>query len=371
MKARFLSVVALALAAASFALAAPKISGKTKYEPHELVRLKAEGVDAKAAMLWRITPTKGTWRATTPRGVLEFSAVPGTFEVLLIVISQVDGALNVDEATATIEVEGCGGGLPPAPVPPKPDDKPDPKDGKHDPLASIGRVRFGNAGCTAAAIHPRRPDGRWDVLCAAHCVSRVGERGTFTLKDGRVIGVRVAAMDKASDCAWFVTEESVDDMPYAKLATANPRPGVKVWHAGFGVDKPGNREDGETQVSEEPDGKSRFLLSVSSGDSGGPIFRSDTNEVVSSACCTMERGAKVSMWGTSAANANKLRPKLTSAQADEWVPKLMPVVGSQLKVKEEEAWKAIEMPTRADPTATPTEPAPAFPPLSTRDHFRR
>jgi hypothetical protein len=204
MKSRFLSVLALALAVASFAFAAPKIAGKNKYAPHELVKLKAEGVGPKDALLWRISPSKGTWRATTARDLCEFSAIPGTFDVLLIVISQADGAFEVNESTITVEVEGCGGGLPPAPVPPggdKPKPPADPKDGKEDPSAAIGRVRFGSAGCTAAAIHPRRPDGRWDVLCAAHCVTQVGQRGTMTLKDGRVIGVRVAAMNKSSDCA--------------------------------------------------------------------------------------------------------------------------------------------------------------------------
>lgn len=353
MKLRFLSALALAvLAAAPLWADPPKIAGKLKYEPHELVRLKADGVTDKAALLWRITPSKGTWRATSPKGVLEFSAVPGTFEVLLIAISQGADGLAVDEATVTVEVEGCGGKLPPAP------DKPAPKDGKHDPLAAIARVQFGNAGCTAAAIHPRRPDGRWDVLCAAHCVSAVGERGTMMLKDGRRINVRVASLDKAGDCAWFVTDESVDDMPYAKLAVSNPAASTKVWHAGYGIDKPGNREDGAVQDPENQSGQSRFLLSVSSGDSGGPIFRDDTNEVVASCCCTLERGAKVSMWGTSAENAAKHRPKLTAAEADAWVPKLMPVVADGLernKKRAAEEWKPLDMPTKGQgPAPTPT-----------------
>jgi hypothetical protein len=366
MKARFLSVVALALATAALSHAAPKIVGKAKYEPHELIRLKAEGVDAKAAMLWRITPSKGTWRATTPRGVLEFSAVPGTFEVLLIVISQADGGLSVDEATLTIEVEGCGGGLPPAPNPPGPGEP------KPDPVAAIGRVRFAGGGCSGAAIWPRRADGRWDILCAAHCVSQVGERGTFTLKDGRVINVRVTAMNKNTDCAWFVTEEAIERMPYAVLAKSNPAPGTRVWHAGYGIDKPANREDGDVRTPEEPDGKTKFFLSVSSGDSGGPIFRTDNNEVVSSCCCTMQRGAPAIMFGTSAVNANRLRPKLTSAQAEEWVPLMMPAVGDKQKVNEEKAWKPIEMPLKTDHTTTPApKPVPAFPPLSTRDFYAK
>lgn len=343
---RSFAAVALALLASAAALAdPPKIGGKVKYEPHELIRLKAENVPDKAAMIWKISPSKGTWKATTPKGVLEFACVPGTFEVTLLVISQTADGLSVDEASIIIEAEGCGGKLPPAP------EKPSPKDGKHDPVGAIGKVRFGNAGCTAAAIYPRRPDGRWDVLCAAHCVSAVGERGTLSLKDGRVIGVRVAALDKTCDVSWFVTDESVDDMPYAKLAAKNPEVGAKVWHAGYGVDRPANREDGEVQESENQSGQTRFLLSVSSGDSGGPIFRADTDEVVSSCCCTMERGAKTSMWGTSLANALKHRPKLTAADANEWVPKLLPIKGDAEKVKEEKEWKPADMPLRKEKTS--------------------
>lgn len=72
-----------------------RIDGETKYKPHALVRLKAEGVDAKAAILWRVHPSKDVQRATSPRGVLEFAAHPGTYEVELLVISNADGNLTV------------------------------------------------------------------------------------------------------------------------------------------------------------------------------------------------------------------------------------------------------------------------------------
>lgn len=56
-----------------------RIAGETKYKPHSLVRLKAENADPKAAVLWRVYPSKDVQRATTPRGVLEFAAHPGTY----------------------------------------------------------------------------------------------------------------------------------------------------------------------------------------------------------------------------------------------------------------------------------------------------
>lgn len=318
-------------------LGQPKIAGATKYRPHELVKLKAEGIPEKAALVWRVSPSKGVWRATNPRGVFEFSSVPGTFEVTLLVVAVgADGAISLDEVSTTVEVEGCEQNKP-APSAPKADG------GKLDPARAVSRITFGNAGCTATAVGPRRTDGRWDVLTAAHCVNGVGERGTMVLQDGRRVGVRVAVHDKTADVCWLTTDESVAEMPYSNLSEKNPAVGAKVWHAGYGVDRPGNREDGHVQADEDDRGQLRFVLNVSSGDSGGPIFDAATNEVTAAVCCTLERGAKVSMWGGSCVTAAKLRPKLTDGPS--WSPALMPERGP---VKGE--WQPVDIPVRPLPT---------------------
>jgi hypothetical protein len=173
-------------------------------------------------------------------------------------------------------------------------------------------------------IGPRRPDGRWDVLTAAHCVSGVGQRGTLTLKDGRTLGLRVVAHHRTPDVAWCVTEEEVADLPYALIAAKNPEPGTPIWHMGYGVDRPGNREDGTVVEGENGQGQLRMSLSVSSGDSGGGIFRSDTNELVSVVCCTSGMGRRVSMWGCSAEVAQRTRPKGTDDD-EAWKPVPIPI----------------------------------------------
>ena len=295
-----------------------RIAGETKYKPHSLVRLKAEGVDARAALLWRVYPSQDVQRATSPRGLLEFAAHPGTYEVELLVITNTDGTLSVEEARVSVTIESC------TPVPPKPDPKP-PGDGKLDPVNALGRIRFGTAGCTATVIGPRRPDGRWDVLTAAHCVSGVGARGTLTLKDNRSVGIRVVAFHKTPDVAWCVTDDEVKDLPYAVIAESNPAVDTPVWHMGFGVDKPGNREDGTVAERENGQGQLRMVLSVSSGDSGGGIFRADTNELVSVVCCTSGMARKVSMWGCSAEVARRTRPKAADDADDAWVPVPIPI----------------------------------------------
>jgi hypothetical protein len=318
------------------------IAGETKYKPHALVRLRAEGVDAKAALLWRVHPSKGVERATTPRGVLEFAAHPGTYEVELLVIRAVGDGLQVDEARVTVEIEPCPPVPPTPPVPPKPDPKP-PGGGKLDPVNALGRIRFGNAGCTATVIGPRRPDGRWDVLTAAHCVSGVGQRGTLTLKDGRTLGLRVVAHHRTPDVAWCVTEEEVADLPYALIAAKNPEPGTPIWHMGYGVDRPGNREDGTVVEGENGQGQLRMNLSVSSGDSGGGIFRSDTNELVSVVCCTSGMGRKASMWGCSAEVAQRTRPRATDDE-EAWMPVPIPLRSWPAEFDDE--WQPVPIPIR-------------------------
>jgi hypothetical protein len=328
---RFLFAVVLFALVPLAANAEPlRIVGETKYKPHSLVRLRAENVDPKAALLWRVYPSQGVQRASSPRGLLEFAAHPGTYEVELLVISNTDGNLSVEEARVSVTIESC------TPAPPKP-----PGDGKLDPVNALGRIRFGNAGCTATVIGPRRPDGRWDVLTAAHCVSGVGARGTLTLKDGRSFGIRVVAYHKTPDVAWCVTDDEVKDLPYALIAESNPPVDTPVWHMGFGVDKPGNREEGEVESGEDANGQLRMRLSVSSGDSGGGIFRSDTNELVSVVCCTSGMGRKVSMWGAAAEVIRRTRPKPADAE-DAWVPVPIPI--RAWPIDHDDGWQPLPVP---------------------------
>jgi len=339
MRSLLCSVLALAFAPVVAHAGTIRIVGETKYKPHSLVRLKAEGVDAKSAIIWRVYPSQGVQRATSPRGVLEFAAHPGTYEVELLAITNTDGVLSVDEARVSVTIESC------TQVPPKPDPKP-PGDGKLDPVNALGRIRFGSAGCTATVIGPRRPDGRWDVLTAAHCVSGVGARGTMALKDGRSFGLRVVAYHRTPDVAWCVTDDVVADLPYALIATKNPEPGTAVWHMGYGVDKPGNREDGVIAEGENAQGQLRMILSVSSGDSGGGIFRADTNELVSVVCCTSGMGRRVSMWGCSAEVARRTRPKTTDDDDEEgWVPVPIPLRPWLTELEDE--WQPVPIPIRA------------------------
>ncbi len=369
----------LALAFALIAPLAARADEPVKVPPHQLARFKHENLDAKAAVLWRVTPNKGVSRATSPRGVFEFVAPPGVYTVERLTIrANADGAVEVDEWTREVEFERCCEKVPPAPIDPK---QPDPKQpgapapkAKADPWNALGRIQFVNAGCTATVVWPRRADGRWDVLTAAHCVDhvRVGTVGSMQLR-GRAdrFGVKLVALDVKSDCAWLVTESAdLGELPFAHIAADNAPAGTKIWHGGFGVDVPGNREAGTVTRSADSNGQTELHLSVSSGDSGGGMFREDTGELISTVCCTTQRGAKARVWGANVDSIRKLRPASAmkeedvndwwtplevpdkSVRRDEWAPVPLPIRKEGARDGGRDWWTPAELPERAAPIPT-------------------
>lgn len=216
--------------------------------------------------------------------------------------------------------------IPPPPLPteqhpgqtPIPEVKPKP-----NAPDAIGRIQFGNAGCTATVIGTRREDGRYWCLTAAHCVREVGQRGTYTSKTGSRLTVTVQAIDTRADCAWLLTDSTNVNMAFAELATQTPEPGTRIWHAGYGIDKPGNREEGHYVGGPDSNGQLQFKLSVSSGDSGGAIVIDDQGRVLSCVCCTTGRGQLADVWGAGPAAINRLRTGVVGD--DHWTPIEIPL----------------------------------------------
>lgn len=207
----------------------------------------------------------------------------------------------------------------PAPMPPGPEQQ----GGKADAAAAIVRLSFKGVGCSATVIGPRRPDGRWWVLTAAHCSESPGQHGTIRFLDGRTAGVVVQSRDVKSDCCWMVTESNSETYPFALLAARSPAVGDPVWHASYGVDRPGNKERGQVSALPDDNGQVRFLLSVSSGDSGGGIVVDSAGDVVGAICCTSARGQKASVWACSPEAALRAQP--TVMVLDDWVPIEVPL----------------------------------------------
>lgn len=209
--------------------------------------------------------------------------------------------------------------LPPSPKPPiGPENEASPQ-----PAAAIVRLSFTGVGCSGTVIGPRRADGRWWVMTAAHCCKSVGQHGTIRFLDGRYVGVTVASIDAKPDVAWLVTDPGAEVYPFALLARSSPAVGTKIWHAGYGVDRPGNREEGEVLAGPDTNGQLRFRLSVSSGDSGGGILMNENGEVLSAVCCTSSRGQLADVWGVSPEAAARAKP--TAMVLDNWAPSEIPI----------------------------------------------
>src|SRR5262245_33958245 len=179
----FVTVLIIALAILFLLLCAPesfgqapsqppplKIEGELKVKANKLVRLWPANVPDGAGVLW-------DWDTERVDGYqcgvnLFLAAPPGNHGIKLIAIRVKDGQTQLSVVRGTVVVEGVGE-KPPGPTPP-----PSVKT-EDEAKAAIGRIRFGNAGCTATVIYPRRSDGRWDILTAAHCTGGVGSRGRF------------------------------------------------------------------------------------------------------------------------------------------------------------------------------------------------
>lgn len=189
---------------------------------------------------------------------------------------------------------------------------------------AIGRITFGNSGCTASIMGPMSPgDDKIDILTAAHCV-QVGQVGKMKLKDGRTLTVRCVTRDAAADCAWLIADRPAGDVPFLLLADSLPPEEATVWHQGYGIDRPGNRESGEYMGTDALRRQCRFTLSVSPGDSGGAIVVDQSSRVLSPVCCTTRLSGRGTVWGASPQACAAIRPnrKTPSNSAAEVNPVL-------------------------------------------------
>jgi hypothetical protein len=291
-----------------------KIVGETKVPAYGLVRLTADVLPAKAAVRWRVNPSKGVERATTARERLEFTAPPGEYAVELLVIGTgPDGAVFLSEVFATVTIAAPPGVQPPGGGPGGGG-----PGGKAVTDAALGKLFVGNSMCTATVIGPRRADGRWLLLTAAHCTGGVGSRGTFELQDGREVRCSIKVRSESGDLAVLLTDSAtLGDLPYALMADDEPAPGTKVWQAGYGWNQPRVRKDGEVIGGPNSNWQLRFNLSVSNGDSGGPIFDAKTGRVLAAVCCTARIASKASMHGGGVTLARKMLAMVGGEQGVE------------------------------------------------------
>lgn len=195
-----------------------------------------------------------------------------------------------------------------------------------DPVQAIGRISFARSGCTATVIGPiGRSDSHLTILTAAHCVN-LGQTGTMKLKDGRTFTVRCVSRDAESDCAWLTTARPKEPVPFALLASSPPTSkSVEVWHQGYGIDNPGNKEVGKFQ-GQSGRGQLWYRLSVSPGDSGGGIVTTQDGQVLSPVCCTTRLAGTGDVFGADPRRSAAIRPSATAAEVSEEPPVELPAI---------------------------------------------
>ncbi len=188
-----------------------------------------------------------------------------------------------------------------------------------DPVNAVVRIQFGNAGCSGTFVGPILPDGRLQLLTASHCLKGQPKNGVAVFRDGTTVRIVQQGNWEGPDVGWCVTELPVAKSYYTMLADAMPSVGDKVYHCGFGVDVPGNRENGVVVRPDNGEGQTQYQISVSSGDSGGGIALNEKGHILSPVCCTTAKGQRAQVWGATVEQCRKLRP-LPSPVLEEWTP---------------------------------------------------
>lgn len=130
------------LFASAVALAEVRIEGDLKIDQHKIVRLRAAGDVAGAALIWDVSDEEKIDSEDQPKtGRFLFAAPPGTYRVKLRAIRiDKEGLPIVETARATVVI-GDGKPIPPNPPPgpPTPPTPPDPKPGPNVDL--VGKFK--------------------------------------------------------------------------------------------------------------------------------------------------------------------------------------------------------------------------------------
>lgn len=204
-------------------------------------------------------------------------------------------------------------GSTPAPPPPRP---------VPPPHERVYRIIIGSSGCSSGIVLPPDASGQQYGVTAAHCVPTGRSEGVLLTRSGSRVRLTILATDRASDAAVFMVHSN-EPLPFLDLADDVPPPGTAVWHAGWGVDHPGNVETGTVVEPLTSNNQTRFRLSVSSGDSGGVICRADNNQVISVVCCTTAPGRTADVWGASVRSLRALLRRVSTAE--DWTPLEIPI----------------------------------------------
>lgn len=141
-----------------------------------------------------------------------------------------------------------------------------------DPLGATCRI----PGCSGTLIRLDRSN-KYYLLTAAHCV---GRRETKLWHGKDEYPMRLLEADKKRDIALYLVGYTGYNLPVARLAKTSPKRGDRVWHHGYGTDRPGNIEHGKILEPGSLRQACWYTTSLSPGDSGSGQFLEETGELV-------------------------------------------------------------------------------------------
>lgn len=205
-----------------------------------------------------------------------------------ILVAVLTAILTILGGGAVVRMAGCGV-LPSLPT--LPDEPPLPP--PPDPVLAIGRLVIHGGYCSATVVGTAGPDGRRTLVSAWHCVKGgVGTKCTYYPRGESQLPIpcTVLAVDSAADISILATDVPARQLVGISVAGSTPAVGTVVWHAGYGVDRPGNVESGKVLSVPDGNGQVKYQLSVSPGDSGGGICVTSDGKLLSPVCCTDFRG---------------------------------------------------------------------------------
>lgn len=175
---------------------------------------------------------------------------------------------------------------------PTPTPSPPPPATTLDPWNALGQIRIDNIGCTGTVMDQGAKGGSYYVMCAYHCIRNTSGVGTMVLRRGEKLSLTLLGGDQRADLS-VLKGVGQGNLPMAKMADGEPAPGVKIWHGGWGIVTPGQKETGSVVGGPDSNGQIEMAMPASSGDSGGGIFREDNGAWVSAVCC----GGGNRLWG--------------------------------------------------------------------------
>lgn len=168
-----------------------------------------------------------------------------------------------------------------------------------NPRDAIGRIAMAGGYCSATTVNPRSPSGVYTLVSAAHCFKSIGEEVTYYPREGASVNAKVEVIDRVADIAILKTSHTDQKLPWVRVASHTPEVGTKVFHSGFGDDKPGNVEVGHVYKKANSQNQVIYWENVSPGDSGGGICHTADGELLSPVCCTENLRGFGKVWGGS------------------------------------------------------------------------